>query len=147
MEGSAIEAEGLVKAYGKEVRALDVLSQQDGPMTAGELADGMHLTSGAITSVIDRLERAGWAKRVRDPGDRRRVLVEVTAKVQAMGDAIYGTLDDVLAEFPDYTDEQLRLLIEFTRQGRAWTEARIATARAQTRNARGHKRLRGRGTA
>jgi len=131
-----------------DARALDVLDQHDGPITAGELAQAMHLTTGAITSVIDRLEKAGWAKRVRDPEDRRRVLVEVTPKVKRIGDAIYGTLDDAVAMFPAYTDEQLRLLIDFTRQGREWTESRIANAQAQTtHDAKGRKHLRGRGTA
>jgi len=130
-----------------DARALDVLDQHDGPITAGELAQAMHLTTGAITSVIDRLEKAGWAKRVRDPEDRRRVLVEVTAKVARMGDAIYGTLDDVIATFPDYSEEQLRLLIDFTHQGRAFTEARIANAQAMTPDRRGRKHLHGRGKA
>jgi len=130
-----------------DARALDVLDQHEGPITAGELAQAMHLTTGAITSVIDRLEKAGWAKRVRDPDDRRRVLVQVTARVKGMGDAIYGTLDDVVAMFPDYSEDQLRLLIEFTRQGRAWTESRIANAQAQTRDLKGRKRLRGSGRA
>ena len=130
-----------------DARALDVLDQHEGPITAGELAQAMHLTTGAITSVIDRLEKAGWAKRVRDPADRRRVLVEVTAKVARMGDAIYGTLDDIIATFPEYSEEQLLLLIDFTRQGRAFTETRIANAQAQTRGGKGRKRLQGRGTA
>src|SRR6516164_9446091 len=46
-----------------------------GPITAGELAQRTGLTTGAITGVIDRLEKAGFVRRVRDPGDRRRVVV------------------------------------------------------------------------
>ena len=130
-----------------DARALDVLDQHEGPITAGELAQAMHLTTGAVTSVLDRLERAGWAKRVRDPGDRRRVLVQATPKVKKLGDSIYGNDDDVLRMFPDCTDAQLELLLDFTRRGRAWTEALIATAQAQTPNRRGVKQLRGRGRA
>ena len=51
-----------------------------GPLTAGELARRTGLTTGAITGVIDRLERAGCARRVRDPSDRRRVIVEPIRK-------------------------------------------------------------------
>lgn len=40
-----------------------------GPMTAGQLAELSGLTTGAITGVVDRLERAGWAQRVADPTD------------------------------------------------------------------------------
>jgi hypothetical protein len=46
-----------------------------GPVTAGTLAEAKGLTSGAITGVIDRLERSGFARREPDPGDRRKVLV------------------------------------------------------------------------
>src|SRR5216117_3098234 len=49
----------------------DLIARQ-GPMTAGELADRAGLTTGAITGVLDRLERAGWVRRERDPHDRRR---------------------------------------------------------------------------
>jgi DNA-binding MarR family transcriptional regulator len=47
-----------------------------GPLTAGELAGRTGLTTGAITGVIDRLERAGLVRRAKDPNDRRRVIVE-----------------------------------------------------------------------
>jgi len=130
-----------------DARALDVLDQHVGAITAGELAQRMHLTTGAVTSVLDRLERAGWAKRVRDPDDRRRVLVQATPKVKRMGNSIYGADEDVLATFPDYTVEQLELLLDFTRRGRAWTESLIAKMHAQTPNRRGVKQLRGRGRA
>jgi DNA-binding MarR family transcriptional regulator len=53
---------------------------QSGPITAGELAARTGLTTGAITGVIDRLEKAGFVRRVRDAGDRRRVIVEPDLK-------------------------------------------------------------------
>jgi DNA-binding MarR family transcriptional regulator len=46
-----------------------------GPLTPGRLAELSGLTSGTVTGVIDRLERAGFAQRERDPGDRRKVIV------------------------------------------------------------------------
>ena len=58
-----------------DARCLDIL-EQHGRMSAGDLAHASRLTTGAITAVIDRLERAGYARRVPDPSDRRRVLVE-----------------------------------------------------------------------
>jgi DNA-binding MarR family transcriptional regulator len=48
--------------------------------SAGELARRVELTSGAMTSRLDALEKAGFVRRVRDPGDRRSVLVELTEK-------------------------------------------------------------------
>jgi DNA-binding MarR family transcriptional regulator len=130
-----------------DMRALDVLDQRGSALTAGELAQAMHLTTGAVTSVLDRLEKAGWARRVRDPDDRRRVLVELTPKLWRVGEKLYGTMDDALAAFPDYSEAELELLLDFTRRGRAWTEARIANAQAQTPNRKGRKQLKGRGRA
>jgi DNA-binding MarR family transcriptional regulator len=46
-----------------------------GPSPAGRLAELTGLTTGAVTGVIDRLERAGFAQRVLDPSDRRKVIV------------------------------------------------------------------------
>ena len=60
-------------------RCMDILDQH-GSMSAGDLAEASRLTTGAITAVIDRLERAGFARRVPDPSDRRRVLVELDAE-------------------------------------------------------------------
>jgi DNA-binding MarR family transcriptional regulator len=129
-----------------DMRAMDVLDQR-GRLTAGELAEAMHLTSGAITSVIDRLERGGWAKRVADPQDRRRVLVELSPKLKKLGEQIYGSEEDVLSVFPGYSDEELELLLEFARRGRAWTEARIANVQGRARPKTGRRRLRGTGRA
>jgi DNA-binding MarR family transcriptional regulator len=129
-----------------DMRALDVLDQR-GRLTAGELAEAMHLTSGAITSVLDRLEKAGWAKRVRDPDDRRRVLVEASPKVKALGAEIYGPAETAFAQFPDYTEEQLEMLLDWTRRGRRWTEGRIAYVQALPARRRHEKRLTGKGRA
>jgi len=51
------------------------LLQLNGPATAGWLAEMTGLTTGAVTGMVDRLERAGYARRKRDPHDRRRVIV------------------------------------------------------------------------
>ena len=50
----------------------------DGPMTSGELAGRLALSSGATTRVIDRMIATGYVRRVEDPSDRRRVMVENT---------------------------------------------------------------------
>src|SRR5580700_8824106 len=81
------EASGLGVLFSQEVarrlgiastdlECLDYLGR--GPIAAGELAELTGLTTGAITGVIDRLERAGLARRSRDVADRRKVLVEAT---------------------------------------------------------------------
>lgn len=108
-----------------DARALDVIDQK-GRITAGDLARELRLTTGAVTTVIDRLERRGLARRVSDPGDRRRVLVEVTQEAnRSIAAEVYGASSEAIDEFAGYTDDELELLIEFTRRGRIWTEGRI----------------------
>ena len=59
-----------------DVKCYSIL-RQTGPITAGELAERTSLTTGAITGVIDRLERAELVRRARDPRDRRRIVLEL----------------------------------------------------------------------
>ncbi len=59
-----------------DLRCLDLLERR-GMMTAGELAEAAGMSTGSMTFVLDRLERAGLVARRRDTRDRRRVLVEV----------------------------------------------------------------------
>jgi len=59
---------------------LDALEHLEaaGPLTQRQLGDRLALTSGAITMLVDRLERGGWVRRCRHPTDRRSVLVELS---------------------------------------------------------------------
>lgn len=74
----------------------------------------MAKTSGAITVAVDRLERAGYARRVPDQLDRRRVLVEPT---QLTGDLTIELFGAMIADMQPlselYSDEELRLLLDF----------------------------------
>jgi DNA-binding MarR family transcriptional regulator len=72
-------------------RCLDILGTR-GPMTAGQLAQAVRLTTGAVTGVLDRLEAAGLVRRARDADDRRKVIVELTDEVARRGAPVYGPL-------------------------------------------------------
>ncbi len=74
-----------------DLRCLDIV-QHRGGLTAGELATASGLTTGAVTAVIDRLERLGLARRVRDEADRRKVNLEVTERHYELADRIWGPL-------------------------------------------------------
>lgn len=63
-----------------------VAEEADAPITAGALAEELALTSGAVTSVVDRLERHGYVTRVRDREDRRRVLLQYSPAGQELAD-------------------------------------------------------------
>jgi len=60
-----------------DYKCMDLVARY-GPMTAGKLAEYSGLTTGAITGAIDRLERAGYARRTDNPKDRRSVIIELT---------------------------------------------------------------------
>ena len=80
-------------------------------VTAGALADKTGLTTGAITTAIDRLERAGFVERQRDPADRRKVVVVTSSAMRrqpaSTGAPMRKIVSDVLAR---YENEQLELL-------------------------------------
>ena len=104
-------------------RCLDILDQH-GRMSAGRLAELSGLSTGAVTAVVDRLERGGYARRVDDPGDRRRVLVELTPKSQQLAWELMGAPMSEAAKslIERYSESQLELLLEFTRRGRELQE-------------------------
>lgn len=90
---------------------------ETGPITAGELAELTGLTTGAVTGIIDRLERAGLVERVRDPHDRRRVIVqprEPDAESQRRAMEVFGPFGGAMAAFAaEFTVEELELLVRF----------------------------------
>ncbi|MYR38272.1 MarR family transcriptional regulator [Streptomyces sp. SID4944] len=85
--------------------------------TAGELAQRANLTTGAITGVITRLERAGYARRQSDPADRRRVRVVADETAAARLFEVYGpNYQRFAALFADYSPDEIAVLSDwFTR--------------------------------
>jgi DNA-binding MarR family transcriptional regulator len=88
------------RRYGLSHAALNALAVIEGngePIPVGEVGARMHITSGTMTSILDTLERNGYVKRLTDPGDRRRVLVEVTSKAQAVLDQMLPEVQQICA--------------------------------------------------
>jgi DNA-binding MarR family transcriptional regulator len=109
-------------------RCLDVIDRE-APVSAGRLAQASGLTTAAVTAVIDRLEKAGYARRLADPTDRRRVLVEPTALARERGAVIWGPFLALRNVLERYTVEELELLRDFARMGREYNEQRAAEVR------------------
>lgn len=84
--------------------------------TAGELATELGLTTGAVTRVIDRLHQGGFVRRLRDPRDGRRVIVELIpeAEVRVVG-LFAGQAAQITESTDGLTDSQLRFLLEYLR--------------------------------
>jgi DNA-binding MarR family transcriptional regulator len=97
-----------------DLDCLNVIERRGG-VTAGELAAESGLTTGAVTGVIDRLERAGYAQRSPDDSDRRKVLVEVTPEFYERARDIWGPMaaDWQKLIAGRFTAEQLDTIAEF----------------------------------
>jgi len=110
-------------------RCLDIIENQ-GPLTAGRLAQLSGLTTAAVTAVLDRIERAGYARRVRDEDDRRQVIVELTPLMAERGGKIWGPLGkEAVEEIGRMTVDELKLVMDFFRRGREVNERHVERVR------------------
>jgi DNA-binding MarR family transcriptional regulator len=108
-----------------DMRALSVLVRE-GAQTAGALMAHLHVTSGAVTGVIDRLERTGFARRTADPADRRRVVVEADPERLGAADNVYARMGAAFESlYARYSVEELEFLA-------GYLESAIAITRDQT---------------
>jgi DNA-binding MarR family transcriptional regulator len=116
-------------------------------ITAGALAAATGLTTGAITGVIDRLERRGFARRERDPEDRRKVLVRPLPSVAEEAGPLFAPMERAaLGALSAYKDSELALLLDFLNRVRAAAGAAMAELQAIPAT-KPKPRLRGRGKA
>jgi DNA-binding MarR family transcriptional regulator len=86
-----------------------------GSMPAGKLAELTGLTTGAVTGIIDRLEKAGYVKRTNDPKDRRRIIIESTRnrKLERKIETVFIPLHEKMYKLlSSYTDSELTFLLK-----------------------------------
>jgi DNA-binding MarR family transcriptional regulator len=94
-------------------RCLDIVDRL-GKCTAGRLAAESGLTTGAVTALVDRMERAGYLRRTRDTVDRRKVWIEVTDRTLEFNRHIWGHLAVVLPPlFESFTREQIDAIVDY----------------------------------
>jgi DNA-binding MarR family transcriptional regulator len=114
-----------------DARCLDLV-EQFGPITAGRLAEGAGLTTGAVTAVIDRLVAKGYLRRVPDPADRRRVMVEITEQLEERAGRYYGPLAELAFPFLSrYSNAELELVADFLRASTEIVEKRAREVREE----------------
>ena len=96
-----------------DMQCLNVLELL-GPLPAGRLAECTGLTTGGVTVMLDRLEKAGYVKRSPNPNDRRSVLVSVVPEKLKKVDEYYAQVHqqtvELLTEFPE---EELAIVEKF----------------------------------
>jgi DNA-binding MarR family transcriptional regulator len=94
-------------------RCLDIIDRA-GRVSAGQLSAQSGLTTGAVTAVIDRLEAAGYAHRIRDGHDRRKIWIETTEEMRAITRHIFGHYAESAPRLMQrFTPEQIRGILEF----------------------------------
>jgi DNA-binding MarR family transcriptional regulator len=98
-------------------------------MTPGRLGEELNLTSPSVTALLDRLERQGHLRRVRDQHDRRRVTLEIEPQALALGAEFFGPLNrELLAAMETFSDAELQVAGRFLQ---AMTEVIVANRRAR----------------
>jgi DNA-binding MarR family transcriptional regulator len=96
-----------------DLKCLD-LARGEKTLTAGRLAYLTGLTTAAVTTILDRLEEAGFVRRERDPSDRRKILVRPLAGRAEEVARLFAPLDRALSQlYEQYTTEELAFLNEF----------------------------------
>jgi DNA-binding MarR family transcriptional regulator len=100
-----------------DLRCLGVLSRM-GAVSASALADAAGLTRGAMTTALDRIEAAGYARRVWDQQDRRTVRVEMTDRAKKEVEVLYGPLaKEGFRLLQKYTSRELATVLKYLDDG------------------------------
>lgn len=99
--------------YNHDWTTIDMLSET-GPITAGELGRRVGLTTGSVTALVDRLERAGYVKREHHPKDRRSIMIVPQYEDKSEVQHVYETLNQHMTELTNqYTAEQMETIQSF----------------------------------
>ena len=102
---------------GSDLECLDFLNLE-GRVTAGRLAEVTGLTTGAITGVVDRLEKAGFVRRERDETDRRKVFIATVPENVAQIGRYYVPMQAAMHKvWSSYSEAELQLLLRFATDG------------------------------
>src|SRR3954463_13193212 len=100
-----------------DVRALVAImdaARRGQALTAGGLGEAVDLRSASVTALVDRLERVGHVRRVRDPQDRRRVSLQMSDTAMAAGAEYFGGLQrDLVAAMGAFSDDELAVVHRF----------------------------------
>jgi DNA-binding MarR family transcriptional regulator len=93
------------------------LLQWRGPLPAGAIAETTGLTTASVTALIDRLERRQFVRRLRDPSDGRRVIIEVTANGIDTFAPFYASPElSQTRLYAPYTEAELTVILDFLRR-------------------------------
>ena len=113
-----------------DVQCLGLLAS--GPAAPSDLAGQLGLTTGAMTKVLDRLERSGFVTRSPDPTDRRRIVITADPRgFEALAPYYAPMAERMNAYLAGYSDDELRTVLNLMRAGRIAADEEIARVREQ----------------
>jgi DNA-binding MarR family transcriptional regulator len=119
-----------------DLRCLDLvleLTRAGTPATPRRLAEAAGLTPSTITSVLDRLERAGYVRRIREQANRRQVLLQLTARFAEVTEEIFGPVAaEGMAQLAQLADADVDTLIAFFSHAHDQRVKRAQVIREQT---------------
>jgi DNA-binding MarR family transcriptional regulator len=98
-----------------DTRCFELMSRySQPPLTAGDLARATGLTTGAVTGILDRLEKAALVERFRDPSDRRKVFIRPRPEaLQRVGRFYEGLASASLKLASSYSTKELQLISDY----------------------------------
>jgi DNA-binding MarR family transcriptional regulator len=135
LDGAAADCFGLNRT---DMRCLELLGQA-GALAPTDLAGALGFTTGGTTTVIDRLEHAGYARRRPDPADRRRIIVEATALVAQREAEVFGKLiQSTEALAASYSDADLATIRDFLGRSREAIAAHVESLLRQSSTSSAH---------
>lgn len=119
--------------YNNDFLSIDILHEK-GPVTAGELSRLTGLTTGSVTSLIDRLEKNGFVRRQPDPHDRRKVIIVPLYENKEDVSATYLQLHAAMVKLASsYSDEELELITQFLNKASSVLEEQIHHLNSNTK--------------
>lgn len=121
-------------SYGLGITDMKLVSSllQEGPMTAGQIATRLSLTTGAVTNVIDRLEQRGIVHRITDKRDKRKVIVTADKNSFKGNKNVYISIGKAFEELlQNYSTQELELLARYFEDAIKITKQEIKKIRLQ----------------
>jgi DNA-binding MarR family transcriptional regulator len=116
-----------------DLECLDAIHTR-GAASPGDLAAATGLTTGAVTSVIDRLEQAGYVRREPHPSDRRKVLLRLQPQATQKVADLYAPLQkEMLSLWSQYDEDQISLVIDFLKKSCQAAERQVAELQSRAR--------------
>ena len=118
--------------FESDLECLDfIVMAGDEAITAGRLAVATGLTTGAITGLVDRLEEAGFVRREADRDDRRKVrILPIQAAIERLGAYYMPLAQRTESLWAEYSEAQLRLILDFTKRSTALAPEEASRIRA-----------------